>query len=69
MQAAGVVIVTEIDPICALQAAMEGFEVKKMNDAVKEADIVVTATGNKDVIVGRHFETMKDKAIVQYWSF
>ena len=65
LQAAGArVIVTEIDPICALQAAMEGFEVKKMDDAVKEADIVVTATGNKDIIVGRHFETMKDKAIV-----
>ena len=65
LQAAGArVIVTEIDPICALQAAMEGFEVKKMDDAVKEADIIVTATGNKDIIVGRHFETMKDKAIV-----
>ncbi len=58
------VIVTEIDPICALQAAMDGFEVKKMADAVKEADIIVTATGNKDIIAGRHFETMKDKAIV-----
>ncbi|MEH0157537.1 adenosylhomocysteinase [Limibacter armeniacum] len=58
------VIVTEIDPICALQAAMEGYEVKKMDDAVKEADIVVTATGNKDIIIGRHFENMKDKAIV-----
>ena len=58
------VIVTEIDPICALQAAMEGFEVKKMDDAVKEADIVVTATGNKDIITGRHFESMKDKTIV-----
>lgn len=58
------VIVTEIDPICALQAAMEGFEVKKMDDAVKEADIVVTATGNKDILIGRHFENMKDKAIV-----
>ncbi len=58
------VIVTEIDPICALQAAMDGFEVKKMDDAVKEADIIVTATGNKDIIVGRHFENMKDKAIV-----
>src|SRR6187401_3720484 len=58
------VIVTEIDPICALQAAMDGFEVKKMIDAVKEADIIVTATGNKNIIVGRHFETMKDKAIV-----
>ncbi|MEJ6710753.1 MAG: adenosylhomocysteinase [Flavobacteriales bacterium] len=65
LQAAGArVIVTEIDPICALQAAMEGFEVKKMNDAVKEADIVVTTTGNKDIIVGRHFEAMKDKTIV-----
>ncbi len=58
------VIVTEIDPICALQAAMDGFEVKKMDDAVKRADIVVTATGNKDIITGRHFESMKDKAIV-----
>ncbi|MEL6255150.1 MAG: adenosylhomocysteinase [Bacteroidota bacterium] len=58
------VIVTEIDPICALQAAMDGFEVKKMADAVKEADIVVTATGNKDIIQGEHFKNMKDKAIV-----
>lgn len=58
------VIVTEIDPICALQAAMDGFEVKKMDDAVPEADIVVTATGNKDIITGRHFEMMKDKTIV-----
>jgi adenosylhomocysteinase len=58
------VIVTEIDPICALQAAMEGFEVKKMDDAVKEADIVVTATGNFNIIRDRHFKTMKDKAIV-----
>lgn len=58
------VIVTEIDPICALQAAMDGFAVKKMVDAVKEADIVVTATGNKDIIKGEHFKSMKDKAIV-----
>ncbi len=58
------VIVTEIDPICALQAAMEGFEVKKMDDAVKEADIIVTATGNKDIITGKHFKMMKDKAVV-----
>ncbi|MBI2967517.1 MAG: adenosylhomocysteinase [Bacteroidetes bacterium] len=58
------VIVTEIDPICALQAAMEGYEVKKMEDAVKEADIIVTATGNRDVITGTHFRMMKDKAIV-----
>ena len=58
------VIVTEIDPICALQAAMEGFEVKKMDDAIKEADIVVTTTGCKDIIVDRHFRSLKDKAIV-----
>jgi adenosylhomocysteinase len=58
------VIVTEIDPICALQAAMDGFAVKKMADAIKEADIVVTATGNKDIITGAHFKAMKDKAIV-----
>lgn len=58
------VIITEIDPICALQAAMDGFAVKKMDNAVAEADIVVTTTGNKDIIVGRHFEKMKDKAIV-----
>ncbi|WP_420582177.1 adenosylhomocysteinase [Reichenbachiella sp.] len=58
------VIVTEIDPICALQAAMDGFAVKKMDDAVAEGDIIVTTTGNKDIIVGRHFEKMKDKAIV-----
>lgn len=58
------VIVTEIDPICALQAAMDGYEVKKMDDAVKRADIVVTATGNKNIIVGRHFKAMKDKTIV-----
>jgi adenosylhomocysteinase len=58
------VIVTEIDPICALQAAMDGYEVMKMNNAVKEADIVVTATGNKDIITGEHFKMMKDKTIV-----
>ncbi len=58
------VIVTEIDPICALQAAMDGFEVKKMDDAVKRADIIVTATGNYNIVVGRHFKSMKDKAIV-----
>jgi adenosylhomocysteinase len=58
------VIVTEIDPICALQAAMDGYEVKKMDDAVKRADIVITTTGNKDIIVGRHFEAMNDKTIV-----
>lgn len=58
------VIVTEIDPICALQAAMDGFEVKKMVDAVKEADIIVTASGCRDLITGEHFKLMKDKAIV-----
>ncbi|MFN4123196.1 MAG: adenosylhomocysteinase [Flavobacteriales bacterium] len=58
------VIVTEIDPICALQAAMEGYEVKKMDTAVAEADIIVTATGNKNIIQERHFRKMKDKAIV-----
>ncbi len=58
------VIVTEIDPICALQAAMDGFEVKKMIDAVKEADIVVTASGCRDLITEAHFRAMKDKAIV-----
>jgi len=65
LRGAGVrVIVTEIDPICALQAAMDGFEVKKMIDAVKEADIVVTATGNKDIITGEHFQLMRDKTVV-----
>ena len=58
------VIVTEIDPICALQAAMDGFAVKKMDDVVSQGDIIVTTTGNKDIIQGRHFEKMKDKAIV-----
>ena len=58
------VIVTEIDPICALQAAMEGYEVKKMDDAVKEADIIVTATGNFNIIGERHFKAMKHNAIV-----
>jgi adenosylhomocysteinase len=58
------VIVTEIDPICALQAAMDGFEVKKMDDAIKRADIVVTATGNTGIIKDRHFKSLKDKAIV-----
>ncbi|HNQ62319.1 MAG TPA: adenosylhomocysteinase [Bacteroidia bacterium] len=58
------VIVTEIDPICALQAAMEGYEVKKMDDAVKEADIIVTATGNYNIIQERHFKAMKHNAIV-----
>ena len=58
------VIISEIDPICALQAAMEGFEVKPMLEACAEADIIVTATGNKDIITGAHFEALKDKSIV-----
>jgi adenosylhomocysteinase len=58
------VIVTEIDPICALQAAMDGFEVKPMAEAVKEADIIVTASGCRDLITEKHFRSMKDKAIV-----
>ena len=58
------VMVTEIDPINALQAAMEGYTVKKMDDAVKEADIFVTTTGCRDIIIGRHFQAMKDQAIV-----
>jgi adenosylhomocysteinase len=58
------VIVTEIDPICALQAAMDGFEVKKLDTVVHNVDIVVTTTGNKDIVMGRHFEKMKDKTIV-----
>ena len=65
LASAGVrVIVTEIDPICALQAAMNGFQVKKLENALKEADIVVTATGNRDIITGKHFEALKDKTIV-----
>ncbi len=58
------VIVTEVDPICALQAAMDGFEVKKLDSVVHNVDIVVTTTGNKDIVVGSHFEKMKDKTIV-----
>jgi len=58
------VIVTEVDPICALQAAMEGYEVRKMDDAVKMADIIVTTTGNHHIISDKHFLSMKDKAIV-----
>ncbi|MCS6833747.1 MAG: adenosylhomocysteinase, partial [Flammeovirgaceae bacterium] len=58
------VIVTEIDPICALQAAMDGYEVKKMENAVPLADIIVTATGNIDIVRGEHFKKMKDKTIV-----
>ena len=65
MQGARVrVIVTEIDPICDLQAAMDGYEVKTLANAIPRADIIVTATGNKDIIKAEHFEAMKDKAIV-----
>ncbi|MGY5846266.1 adenosylhomocysteinase [Salegentibacter sp. HM20] len=59
-----IVTVTEIDPICALQAAMDGFEVKKLETVVGKADIVITTTGNKDIVRGEHFEAMKDKTIV-----
>ena len=58
------VMVTEADPICALQAAMEGYEVVLMDDAIKEADIVVTATGNKDIVTADHMRDMKDRAIL-----
>ncbi|WP_046756367.1 adenosylhomocysteinase [Kordia jejudonensis] len=62
--AGSIVTVTEIDPICALQAAMDGFEVKKLENVVEKADIVITTTGNKDIVTGKHFEAMKDKTIV-----
>ena len=62
--AGSIVTVTEIDPICALQAAMDGFEVKQLNTVIANADIVITTTGNKDIVQGSHFEQMKDKTIV-----
>ncbi|KVV14564.1 adenosylhomocysteinase [Flavobacterium sp. TMP13] len=62
--AGSIVTVTEIDPICALQAAMDGFEVKKLNSVVGNADIIITTTGNKDIVLGSHFEQMKDKTVV-----
>jgi len=62
--AGSIVTVTEIDPICAIQAAMDGFEVKKLETVVGNADIIITTTGNKDIVQGRHFEAMKDKTIV-----
>ena len=62
--AGAIVSVTEIDPICALQAAMDGYEVKKLNTIIDNADIVITATGNKDILRSEHFLAMKDKAIV-----
>ncbi len=63
-QAGARVLVTETDPICALQAAMEGYEVVLMDEAIKEADIVVTATGNKDIVTADHMREMKDRAIL-----
>jgi adenosylhomocysteinase len=62
--AGSIVTVTEIDPICALQAAMDGFEVKKLNTVIGTADIIITTTGNKDIVLGSHFEQMRDKTIV-----
>ncbi len=62
--AGSIVTVTEIDPICALQAAMDGFEVKRLETIVGNADVVITTTGNKDIVQGKHFEALKDKAIV-----
>ena len=62
--AGAIVTVTEIDPICALQASMDGYEVKKLETVIGNADIIVTATGNKDIVTERHFRAMKDKAIV-----
>ena len=59
-----IVTVTEIDPICALQAAMDGFEVKRLENVIGKADVVITTTGNKDIVQGHHFEAMKDKTIV-----
>ena len=62
--AGAIVTISEIDPICALQAAMDGYEVKKIDSVIEKMDIVVTATGNKDIISGKHFKKMKDKTIV-----
>ena len=62
--AGAIVTVTEIDPICALQAAMDGFEVKKLDTVVGNADIIITTTGNKDIVMGHHFQKMKDKTVV-----
>ena len=62
--AGAIVTVTEIDPICALQASMDGYEVKKLETIIANADIIVTATGNKNIVTERHFRAMKDKAIV-----
>jgi len=62
--AGSIVTITEIDPICALQAAMDGFEVKKLSTVIKTADLVITTTGNKNIVRAEHFLAMKDKTIV-----
>ncbi len=62
--AGSIVTVTEIDPICALQAAMDGYEVKRLDTVIATADIIITTTGNKDIVMGSHFEKMKDKTVV-----
>ncbi len=62
--AGSIVTVTEVDPICALQAAMDGFEVKRLETVIANADIIITTTGNKDIVEGAHFKAMKDKTIV-----
>lgn len=62
--AGSIVTVTEIDPICALQAAMDGYEVKRLDTVIANADIIITTTGNKDIVMGSHFEKMKDKTVV-----
>ena len=62
--AGSIVTVTEIDPICALQAAMDGYEVKKLETVIENSDIIITATGNRDIVKDIHFKSMKDKAIV-----
>ena len=62
--AGSIVTVTEVDPICALQAAMDGYEVKKLETVLPDSDVVITATGNKDIVCEKHFKSMKDKAVV-----
>jgi adenosylhomocysteinase len=62
--AGSIITITEIDPICALQAAMDGFEVKRLETVIATADIIITTTGNKDIVQGHHFKAMKDKTIV-----
>ena len=62
--AGSIVTITEVDPICALQAAMDGYEVKKLETVLPDSDVVITATGNKDIVCENHFKSMKDKAVV-----